>query len=355
LAASADEAPAPAGIPVRVRARPLLATVALRLQNRARMRRASLLAVLALPALAAAETVPTPATGSGKITYATQALTPFDQYINKAECLGGKIKLQWSVAFTSGTGGSLTSYQLYASDHASDMATKDRCPTQNDDLITGAHAGSVGDPIAAVMDLTDPSPILEFDTDAIASVAGLGACTASSTDILLCVQAKSGSTNIGVARTTLTLATTPPGDPASASGSPGEEAVEVSWGDSGEPTPEYHIAEVVTGPAVDPTQTTSTSKSSGAVASTGAGSTRIEGLQNGVVYQVWVTAYSTADNASDPVFGGTVSPEPVNNFWELYHDAAHGREQGGCSTGAGAAGALGILAAASLLAFRRRT
>ncbi len=317
------------------------------------MRRAWLLALLATPALAAAQVTPTPT--AGNITFPTQLNTAIDKYINAAECRSGTITLRWAISFdTNKAVANLAKYQLYASDHASDgTVTKGTCATANNEKVTGLLAGPVSAEITT--NVSDPSPEIVFDTDVIASVAGLGACNTLGTDVALCVQARdSNSQPIGTARTTLTVATTPPGAPASASASPGDQALEVSWGDSsGEPTPEYHIAEVTTGPGVDPTQSTTTTKSSGAVASTGAGSTRIEGLTNGVVYEVRVTAFSTADNASDPVFGGTASPEEVNDFWEAYR-AAGGREQGGCSTGAGAAGALGILAAASLVAFRRR-
>jgi uncharacterized protein (TIGR03382 family) len=318
------------------------------------MRRASLLAVLALPAVAAAQVTPTPTAGS--ITFPTQVNTAVDKYINAAECRSGTITLRWAISFDTNKGvANLASYQLYASDHAEDSAVnKERCPTENDDKLTGVHAGSIVDAITT--NLSDPSPELEFDTALIASVAGLGACNASGTTIMLCVQARDSSDGlIGTARTNLTLSTTAPGAPESASASPGEQALDVHWGDSsGEPTPEYHIAEVVTGPGVDPTVSTSTSKASGAVAGTGSGSVRIDGLTNGVIYAVYVTAYSTADNASDPVFAGTASPTPVNDFWETYR-AAGGREQGGCASGAGAAGTLALLAAASLVAlFRRR-
>jgi len=327
------------------------------------MRRAWLLAaLLALPAVGWAQAVPTPTAGT--ITFPTELNTAVDKYINEAECLDGTITLMWAPVYvTTPTVKSATdlvggSYQLYASDHASESAvTSGDCATpENTKGVTGLNAGDVGGGQITGANVTDPSPQLEFETDLIASVAGLGACNVSDTNIMLCVQARdSGGNLIGTARTTLIVSTKAPNAPASASATPGEEALNVSWAASTDtPVAEYYIAEVRTGPAIDPTVSTSVSKSSGPVAggvTTGTIDTRIEGLTNGVVYEVFVTAYSTADNASDPVFAGTASPAPVNDFWETYR-AAGGREQGGCAPGA--AGPLALLAAVSLLALLRR-
>ncbi len=318
------------------------------LHNRARMRRAWLLALLALPALGAAQTPPTPT--KGNITYATEALTAIDKYINAAECRSGTITLRWAISYDTGkSAADLVSFQLYASDHTTTSAvTTGACPTTNDDKgVIGLHAGSVGDRITGT-NLTDPSPALVFDTDVIATVSGLGSCNMADTDVMLCVQARDSVGTIGTARTTLTVSTAAPSAPTNASATPGDQALNVSWSPSqGDPAAEYYIAEA---------RTATGSQTSGAVsAGSGTMSTRIEGLTNGVVYDVFVTAYSTADNPSvPPDFAGTASPEPVNDFWKTYKNAG-GREQGGCASGAGAAGALGLLlAAASLVVLRRR-
>lgn len=324
------------------------------------MRRAWLLALLATPAVSAAQTVPAPTRGSGDITLATQVNTAVDEFINAAECLDGTIKLQWSPVYvttpTAKSAADLGSYQVYASDQPTVDAVKSGdCPTTNGDKgVTGLHAGAVSDRITGAANLIDPSPVLEFDTALIASVAGLGACNVSDTNIMVCVQARDlGGNPIGTARRTLIVSTKSPNAPESASVTSGENALNVRWGDSpGLPEPEYHIAEAVIDPTVDPSvSTTTVVASSGPVPGAGANDVRLEGLENGVVYAVYVTAYSTADNPSDPIFAGTAAAAEVNDFWETYR-AAGGREQGGC--GPGAAGPLALLGAVSLLALLRR-
>lgn len=308
------------------------------------MTRAWLIVLLAMPAIVAAQTAPTPS--AGQITFPTVVHSGTDGFINAAECVGGTIELSWAPEASTTV---ITGYQLYATNKT---GTTGSCPKTNGDKgDTSLLAGPVG--VIITNDLTNPMLDVEFATSLIATQAlGSGACdNTSDVNIGLCIQATNGGADVATARGTLTLSRSAPNAPASASASAGENALRVSWPESqGNPAVEYYIAEALTGPSIDPTQTATVSGSSGPV---GTNEARIGGLTNGVIYEVRVTAYSTADNASDPVFAGTASPAPVNDFWETYR-AAGGREQGGCASGAGAAGALALLAIASLVALRRR-
>jgi hypothetical protein len=77
---------------------------------------------------------------------------------------------------------------------------------------------------------------------------------------------------------------------------------------------------------------------------------RIGGLTNGVTYQVVAYGMNSANNPSPASAAADGTPVPTDDFWNHYKKDG-GREQGGCSTGAGA---LGLLGALSLLALRRR-
>lgn len=57
-------------------------------------------------------------------------------------------------------------------------------------------------------------------------------------------------------------------------------------------------------------------------------SAQVTGLENGVTYEVWMTAVDLAQNESDQSNVLTGMPEPVNDFWESYQDAG-GSEDGG--------------------------
>jgi uncharacterized protein (TIGR03382 family) len=82
---------------------------------------------------------------------------------------------------------------------------------------------------------------------------------------------------------------------------------------------------------------------------------RLGGLVNGVVYQVRVFAFSTADNRSDfdPANAVTGIPQPVDDFFETYR-AAGGVEEGGCASGAAGPVAIGAVALLLAMVVRRR-
>jgi hypothetical protein len=314
-----------------------------RLQNRARMRRAWLLALLAAPAVAAAQT-PTP--GPGLVTFPAVPQSATDGFINAAECLGGTIALSWRPLFDTGksfadmaVGGS---YQLYASN----TVTTGACPTTDADKgIDSLKAAPVGETITA--NLNETMFDVAYATSVIAGAAGKGACNATANeDIELCVQAKDpGGNAIGVARGKLILSLTKPSAPSLTSASSGEQALNVRWDAPNAGSNESYEAQA----SVDPNfLATSVIRSSGRVTGT---EVRITRLENNVTYTVRVFAFSDADNQSDPSNAVTGIPLPVNDFWEAYQ-AAGGREEGGCATGT--AGLLALAGVASLLALRRR-
>ncbi len=311
------------------------------LHNRARMRRAWLLALVAAPAVAAAQ-----------ITFDNGRTFP--NYINAAECAGGStIKLSWTVAFVNGftafpVGGT---YQVYAANQPHVSPTCFTAPNST----TGLVAGPVGTQITG----TGQSMAAQvLDTGQFVTASGRSCSTAGDQTIYVCVQGtpSGGGSNFGFATGNLTLSVSPPPAPINVNVSPGDSALNVSW-DPGVATTaapadsqEYVVEATVVGTtpgASDPTPV----HTSGRVT---AEDLRFSGLVNNVIYAVRVFAFSKAGNesaASDPVEG---MPEPVADFWDAYKNAG-GREQGGCASGAGAAGALGLLlAAASLVVLRRR-
>jgi uncharacterized protein (TIGR03382 family) len=305
------------------------------------MRRAWLLALVAAPAIAAAQ-------AEGQITFDNGRTFP--NYINAAECAGDStIDLAWTVTILSGfTGFPLGgTYQVYASNQ---QPTNNTCFIEKNES-TGLFAGPVGAQIAGTGQTMAAQP---FDPSLIVTAAGKTCTNTGDQTIYVCVQGTSGGSNFGFATGTLTLSVSPPPAPVNVSVAPGDSALNVSW-DPGVATSgalgdsqEYQVD--ATFVRTTSTATDSGTHSSGRVTAT---DLRLGGLVNTVVYGVTVTAFSKAGNQSspsDPAKEGM--PEVVDDFWDAY--SARGREQGGCASGAGAAGTLALLAAASLVALLRR-
>ncbi len=331
-----------AGIPEWLRAGRSLARVALPLHNSAHMRRAALVALLALPSLAvAAPLVPTPT--AGQITYPTVALSSTDGYINLDECLNARtITLKWAISYATGASfANVTSYQLYAGN--SFAPTTGDC--QQATSTTGVVNGPASDLITT--NLADPSVNTDFDTSLIATVSGYGSCAGSDAQIDLCIQARNGTTNIGTARTTLTFSVSAPGAPTGVSASPGDSAANVSWSaPSGSPTAMSYEVDATGLGTIDPS-----THASPRVTGTGY---RLGGLVNGETYSIQVRGFSIASNpgafSTDVV---QVTPQQVNDFWQTYQ-ADGGRDSGGCGGGPAGPLALALLAGAFALSRRAR-
>jgi MYXO-CTERM domain-containing protein len=306
------------------------------------MRRASLLALLAAPAVAAAQVPPTPT--AGQVTFPTVAYSATDGFINAAECLGANgetIELSWRVQFTAGNGvGQVTAYELFAAN----KTTTDECPVQDADKNDNAlRAGKVSE---VTSNLQETMFDVAFPTSVVAARAGRGGCDgAAEGDIEVCVQARSGTAKIGTARGVLRLSVTKPSTPTLNGAGPGERALVVDWDAPNAGLLESYEVQVSTDPTFAGTAPVLTS---GRVTAT---DHRFGGLENDVEYGVRVVAFSDADNPSDPSNVVTGTPLAVNDFFELYRQAG-GVEQGGCASGA--AGLLALLGVGTLLVVRRR-
>jgi hypothetical protein len=330
------------------------------------MRRAALLALLALPIAGVAQTtytaqtpptynVPTP-TVPGTIGFLLLPLSPVDGFINLDECLNHRaITLRWLLLFETVNGVAFSaanlpggSFQLYANDQASNTTANQGPCAQSfgDKGVANLNAGSVGPTITS--GLQDPSLGYDFDLTMIASVAGQGACNESGADIMVCVQAKDRSgTNIGEARVKLTVATTLPKPPLAVSATPGDGALNVAWAQDATSSPtqdSYVIDAVPVGTIIDPTP----DHSSPRITTT---TFRLGGLVNGQTYSVTVRSFSTASNESGPSAAVEATPTPVLDFFNTYK-ADGGRETGGCASGS--AGVLALAALGGFLAMARR-
>lgn len=288
------------------------------------LRRAALLCLL--PTLALAQTP-----GQVIITESDG-----DAYVNLSECQGvtaDTLTLQWQVgsggvAPISVPAGTTVSLSISADGNCpltSAVAWKPAAPPDAGQSASGSYAaGDVGKVLADL---------------------GLNGCGTQSTVLHACASMSVSGTTYS-ATGTITLDTQLPPAPTLGGVAPGDSALIVSY-TPGTPTTSApaandHYQAQATGPdGVAHLSSTTTST----------GGTRIEGLSNGVAYDVVVFAYNKAGNqsAASNVMSG--APEPVADFWQTYKNAG-GREQGGC--GAGSAGALAPLLALLALALRRR-
>jgi hypothetical protein len=316
------------------------------------MTRAWLLALLAAPATALAQTPPVPT--AGQLTFAEEAHTSTDAFINDAECDGsGIVRLAWQITGTFPIGG--VTYKLYAAN----KETTGRCPTQPDSSISLIAREVV--PVSAPSGVNNPMLDATYATSAIVLAVEKNACNQpAAEDIFLCaegVDPNNASTTVGQARGKLSLDRRPPVEPGGVFAEPGDEAVNVFWDalpGTAEPTADYYLVDA------QPVQTTTAAFDPTPIHTSGpvVGSPRphrFGGLVNTVVYRVRVFAFSPADNRSpDPTYNVTAQALPSADFWEAYK-AAGGREEGGCSSGpAGFAAIAGTAALLALAARRRR-
>jgi hypothetical protein len=314
------------------------------------MRRALLLAALAAPAVATAQTMT-----QGVITF-TEGTTDLvhGPWISLAECTAAKanasdpaaaVNLSWITRLTNTppTFPAGATYQVYASTAA---ITGDACPTTNS-TTPEYKAGSVGDRLTALGQTVNLQSVKIAN---IFTAIQLADCAAVSgdTSIYVCVQAfQSNGTNdvpIGIATGTMKLSITAPSAPTSVTAIPADDgALQIRWAaPAGSPSAyDYRLALSATDPR---DMTTHTKTDVRALSYT------MTGLVNDVTYTIDVYARSEAGNESTPGTG-TGTPVPVADFWDVY-SAYGGREQGGCGTGA--AGPVALLGVAALLAALRR-
>jgi MYXO-CTERM domain-containing protein len=316
------------------------------------MRRALLLAVLAAPGLAAAQTL-----NQGQIAfYEGQTDLIHGPWISRAECQAAQawqadntkpaaiVNLSWVTQLTNsatqfpGT----AAYRIYASNKAIQNNT---CYTQGNG--TDLNAGQVGETITGLQQSValEPANIAQ-----ILSAAGqLAGCATSSGDIAVyvCVQAfatSDASTIIGVATGQMTLSITPPGSPSGVTAKPADSgALDISWSaPGGSPAAYDYRVTVVNGADPDTHQQTDIRSLS----------TTVSGLTNDIPYTISVYARSQAGNENATPGTTVATPVFVANFWDVYHTVYKGQEQGGCSSGA--AGPIALLGLAALVAKLRR-
>jgi MYXO-CTERM domain-containing protein len=322
-----------------------LASMALRLHNRASMRRVLALAALAAPALALGQVN----AGAGQVVEIDNfnAVTGGVSYINKAQCEdAAPLRLEWNTTFVSGASfNNAGTYTIFASNTAptQDATTGARlCAEANDDSTTpDTFAGQ----IEAVPDST---VVQQEDVSGLTAAQKANrACDATGElqDVFICVHWSDGTTNNrGFATGTFKVQVAAPAAPTLVNVRSGNARLLVSWTAStgGSATADRYFAQATPvggGTAVASPTTNGTSVT-------------ITGLENGTDYDVVVFALSVGGNpstASDPEVG---TPQPTDGFWESYRQRPGAREDGGCATGS--AGPLALLGVLGLLAALRR-
>ena len=324
--------------------------MALRLQNRGRMRRTLLVAasaVLVVPLVALAISA-----AAGQLLETTNySAKTGASYVNLAQCQGSAtsnpLKIEFNIPSFSNGG----TYNLYASTAQPSAGTGSVtlcAETSATSANPPVYAGSVGSATAA-------SAVTDIDISGALVVStitppGNKACDPSQENqqIWICAHWTDQNANKDVASAfgKFILQFAKPSPPTGVSASPGSDKLYVSW-----------TASDPSGPALaDHYVATATPSAGGSTVSSGSvtgTSAIIDGLQNGTEYSVVVYAYSIGGNQSDPSSPAVnATPVPGADFWDVYKNRG-GQEQGGCSTGG--AGALGLLGAAGLLALRWRT
>lgn len=268
-------------------------------------------------------------------TFTVRETNDQDRIINLAECNGAEADgLIFSWVYSGVITGVTGTYRLTISDQSG-------CPsTAHNQVYDNIDASSTngGYPLTGNVNVPTLMGVLNVN------------CSGSATAVYFCVDynPSSGATVTSAVTGTMTLDLARPPPPVVDTPSPGDSALNVSWaagsGSSSSGTAGTSSSyDVVATSQVDPTDQHTKSV-------TGTTSTRVDGLSNGVTYDVVVYAFSPGGNQSD--VSNTVSGTPVEilDFWRLYR-AVGGREGGGCASGAGG---LAALLALVPLALRRR-
>jgi len=297
------------------------------------MKRALLAVLVAAPAATLAQT-------AGQIVF-----DPTE--INKTACdsADATIELDWSTSITT-TDGSFTTggeYEIFAStrswDASDDTDDEDFCDTT---IGTDWKAGLVGAKFSATSQVVTNRSVNVQD---ILGAVQVETCD-DDTTIYVCVHWRdSALARSGFAHSALKLSVLAPGAPVLDSVVPGDGRLHVRWTEPSSSDAEVDHYKIQ---ATNPADTGEAPHVSGELGTT---SGEIDGLTNGVIYDVVVFAYTESDNQSEASNMMTGTPQPVDDSWDHYQDAG-GQERGGCATGA--AGALALLGAAGVLAMRRR-
>ncbi len=301
------------------------------------MRRA-LLVLLAFPASALAQTAGTISPPTGFTSIDIAQCTGTQNAVLGNDTL--TIDLSWNVNPGTNVFTNTGTFALYASSQQSGAGQSSGVSCTlgpNGSSITTTKVANT----SGISDITASSnPMTQtFSLQSIVAAAGLACTGAATTTVYLCVQWNSGSsTTAGFATATLTLDPTAPAAPSQVSWSPGDGVL--------------HLTASVDGStkACKAVATSTVDSSTHSTGQDACDSLTIDGLANGQDYSVVVYAINQAHNPSSASAAITATPFATDDFWTRYKDV-NGRETGGCSTGAGAAG---LLSALGLLAIRRR-
>jgi hypothetical protein len=286
---------------------------------------------LALLALALAPAVAT-AQSAGAINFTPQAT------FGQLDCRNATVT-GITIAFNTGVSSipSGATYQVQASNTSGCPTTASSAGVTTATLKTGIVPGSLTESTHTYPD--DGSTVFLSNYVSAAGFA-IGQCTTGET-IYVCVNLMNGSTSVGTASGTITIEVTPPSIPVLNNPGKGNGKLYLSWKDGTDSTvvvDTYNILAVAPGTSTD---TGSDSAPHSATKVTGHSLT-LDGLTNGVTYDVSMTSVSAGGNESRPSNVVQGRPEFTSGFWENYVNAG-GVEEGGCAGGAGGLLSLAVL------------
>lgn len=315
------------------------------------MRRAFLVALVAAPTFALAQSTP----ADGGITFSENTLNAAQCRVTRSSdppvgetrtvVLSWDIKRPDEVEFSGGG-----TYRLWAANRDVQAEHWSTGTTTACNVAQTAGDGFVVARVAlgsTTLPTNSETVTLTVNTNAIAAAAGYApdcSQTAEQT-IHLCVDwtPANGSPSgwaTGTMQFVPTAPTSPPTNPRVAAG---DGSLRVTGCTAGTEDTEAFIARATIG------DDTATARYS--AVSSSCGDLRIGGLVNGTTYNVVVFGLNEVRNPSAPSTPAVQGiPVPTDDFWEHYD----GAEQGGCSTAAGAAGILSALSLIAAAAAARR-
>jgi hypothetical protein len=317
---------------------------------------------LAAPALSAAQSV-------GQVLFVNDRVNP--NTINAGECAVGSmatVVVRWTPQFINNNVSAPVSgaYIVYGTNTAPGATSTPagQCPQQNTSSGNNVLVGTV-------LDTTNTSaPGATSATISLpwllqgAGFSPASGCPPDGTTVYICVQGvvndiNSMATNFAIASAAVTIYTALPQVPVITGVTSGDGALIVSWepGTVGTGTAITQRVEL----EVEPIASTTSAWDTGGARSTGKWATspaRVEGLVNGVVYDVRARAFSDAANVSDFSPAGVTTgmpqagtePASQGGGWRSLAGAGGG-SGGGCSSGV--AGPFGLAILAGVLALAR--
>jgi len=260
-----------------------------------------------------------------------------DQVISLKECNGSvvdNITINWTVATATAT-----AFDLWISDQGN-------CPQPS--TTSTAHVAE----LATNQSLSGTYPSSgTFPVQTMLNDVSIANCNPAATNVYVCLF-PAGTTTTPVATLSIPLDFATPPAPQLNSVTPGDSALIASW-QQGSGSVDGGTGAINSWKVYYGLSGTSPLPNVFTVTNAATTSARIDGLTNGVSYDVQVTAVTVGGNESPPsnLLSGT--PQQVNDFWRLYK-LDGGQEQGGCAAGAGGLLALLVIVPVALRARRRR-